>query len=84
MKILVIEDDAKTASLMHKGLSQEGFIVDTCSNGEDGLELAMSSPARSDGARCYAAETGWLGSSQANSPARYGDADLDADRARFR
>lgn len=43
MKILVIEDDAKTASLMHKGLSQEGFIVDTCSNGEDGLELAISS-----------------------------------------
>lgn len=43
MKILVIEDDAKTASLMHKGLSHEGFIVDTCSNGEDGLELAIAS-----------------------------------------
>lgn len=43
MKILVIEDDAKTASLMCKGLSHEGFIVDTCSNGEDGLELAIAS-----------------------------------------
>ncbi|NOT69967.1 MAG: heavy metal response regulator transcription factor [Hyphomicrobium sp.] len=43
MKILVIEDDAKAASLMSKGLTQEGFVVDTCNNGEDGLELAVSS-----------------------------------------
>ena len=38
MKILVVEDDPKTASLMLKGLSAEGFIVDVCNNGEDGLE----------------------------------------------
>lgn len=38
MKILVVEDDPKSASLLHKGLSTEGFLVDVCNNGEDGLE----------------------------------------------
>ena len=40
MKILVVEDDPKTAKLMLKGLSDEGFVVDVCNNGEDGLEQA--------------------------------------------
>jgi two-component system copper resistance phosphate regulon response regulator CusR len=42
MKLLVIEDDPKTAALMVKGLSSEGFVVDVCYNGEDGLEQAIS------------------------------------------
>lgn len=44
MRILVIEDDAKTASLMRTGLSQEGFDVDTCADGEDGLSRLATAP----------------------------------------
>lgn len=40
MKLLVIEDDAKTAALMQKGLAAEGFSVDVCENGTEGLALA--------------------------------------------
>jgi two-component system, OmpR family, copper resistance phosphate regulon response regulator CusR len=43
MKLLVIEDDPKTAALMSKGLSSEGFSVEVCLNGEEGLELALAS-----------------------------------------
>lgn len=42
MKLLIIEDDPTTAALMSKGLASEGFGVDVCSNGEDGLEQAVS------------------------------------------
>ena len=40
MKLLVIEDDPKTAALMRKGLASEGFSVEVCLNGEEGLEQA--------------------------------------------
>lgn len=39
MKILIIEDDHKIASFVQKGLQEEGFIVDTAHDGEDGLYL---------------------------------------------
>ncbi len=39
MKILLIEDDKKIASFVQKGLQEEGFIVDICDNGDDGLYL---------------------------------------------
>lgn len=39
MKLLVIEDDEKTASYIRKGLSESGFIVDLCADGEEGLYL---------------------------------------------
>ncbi len=42
MKILVIEDDAKTAALMRGGLEAEGFTVDVCEDGEAGLALSTS------------------------------------------
>lgn len=38
MKVLVIEDEAKTSAYLKKGLSEHGFVVDTCGNGELGLE----------------------------------------------
>ena len=41
MHILVIEDDAKTASYLQKGLSESGHSVDHASDGKDGLFLAM-------------------------------------------
>ena len=42
MKILVIEDEAKTARFLKKGLSEAGFVVDVASDGQDGLELAKN------------------------------------------
>lgn len=44
MRILVIEDDAKIASFIVKGLKQAGFAVDHANNGADGLHLAESAP----------------------------------------
>jgi two-component system copper resistance phosphate regulon response regulator CusR len=42
MKILVIEDEAKTAKFLKKGLGEAGFVVDVASDGLDGLELAKN------------------------------------------
>jgi two-component system, OmpR family, copper resistance phosphate regulon response regulator CusR len=41
MKILVIEDEAKTAKFLQKGLGEAGFIVDVAEDGLDGLHLAL-------------------------------------------
>ena len=41
MKILVIEDEIKLADYLHKGLTEEGFVVDVAHNGIDGLHLAV-------------------------------------------
>ena len=43
MKLLVVEDEPKTAQYLHKGLSENGFTVDVAPNGVDGLHLALSS-----------------------------------------
>lgn len=37
MRILIIEDDKKTASYLKKGLSENGYIVDITNDGRDGL-----------------------------------------------
>ena len=42
MKLLVIEDDPKTAALMRKGLTSEGFAVEVCADGEEGLHQALN------------------------------------------
>jgi two-component system OmpR family response regulator len=42
MRILVVEDDAKIAAFIIKGLAQAGFAVDHAADGEDGLHLALS------------------------------------------
>ena len=42
MKILLVEDDPKLASLVTKGLSARGFIVDHADNGGDGFTLATT------------------------------------------
>ena len=42
MRVLVVEDDLRTASFITKGLSQEGFVVDHAADGEEGLHLATS------------------------------------------
>lgn len=40
MRILIIEDERKTADYLKKGLTESGFVVDVAGNGEDGLFLA--------------------------------------------
>jgi two-component system, OmpR family, response regulator len=42
MRILVVEDDKKIASFVVKGLKEAGFAVDRADNGEDGLQMALS------------------------------------------
>jgi two-component system copper resistance phosphate regulon response regulator CusR len=41
MKILVIEDELKTANFLKKGLGEAGFVVDVARDGLDGLHLAQ-------------------------------------------
>lgn len=41
MRVLVIEDDAKTARTLLKGLEADRFAVDWARDGEDGLQLAI-------------------------------------------
>ncbi len=36
MRLLLIEDEAKTAAFVRKGLSEAGFVVDVCSTALDG------------------------------------------------
>jgi len=40
MKVLIVEDERKTAEYLRKGLSEHGFVVDVASGGESGLAMA--------------------------------------------
>jgi len=40
MKVLLIEDDVKTAAYVKRGLEEHGHVVDSAGNGRDGLFLA--------------------------------------------
>ena len=42
MRILVIEDDKKTSLYLRQGLAENGFTVDSASDGEEGLHLAQA------------------------------------------
>jgi two-component system phosphate regulon response regulator OmpR len=44
MRVLVIEDEKKTASFIRKALQAEGFAVDVCHRGDDALAAAAHSP----------------------------------------
>ena len=44
MRVLVVEDDTKIANFVIQGLKQAGFAVDHRTNGEDGLQLALTEP----------------------------------------
>ncbi len=41
MRILVIEDETKTAKFLKKGLGEAGFVVDVAGDGLEGLHLAQ-------------------------------------------
>ncbi|MBI5386902.1 MAG: heavy metal response regulator transcription factor [Verrucomicrobia bacterium] len=42
MRILIVEDERKTAAYLQKGLSESGFVVDVAHRGDDGLHLALT------------------------------------------
>src|SRR5438876_5846644 len=44
MRILVVEDEKKTASFIRKALQAEGFAVDVCHTGDDGWAAARLTP----------------------------------------
>jgi two-component system, OmpR family, response regulator len=44
MRILLVEDDAKIASFIAKGLKAAGYAVDHASDGMKGLHLALTEP----------------------------------------
>jgi two-component system copper resistance phosphate regulon response regulator CusR len=41
MKILVVEDEPKTLSILHKGLEESGFYVDTCNDGSSAIQMVL-------------------------------------------
>ncbi|MCQ4349012.1 heavy metal response regulator transcription factor [Pseudomonas stutzeri] len=43
MRILVVEDEAKTADYLGRGLSEDGFLVEVARDGLDGLHLIRES-----------------------------------------
>lgn len=42
MRILIVEDEHKTAAYLEKGLSENGYVVDCAYNGKDGEHLAVT------------------------------------------
>ncbi|WP_182511547.1 response regulator transcription factor [Rufibacter quisquiliarum] len=42
MKILIVEDEAKLASMLQRGLKEEGYQVSVAMTGSSGLEMAKS------------------------------------------
>lgn len=44
MRLLLVEDDAKTASFVLKGLRENSYAVDHAGDGEAGLHMASSEP----------------------------------------
>lgn len=42
MRVLVVEDEEKTAAYLQRGLEENGFVVDVASRGDDGLHMART------------------------------------------
>lgn len=43
MRLLIVEDDPKVAAALKKGLKEEGYAVDVCSDGEEAIAAARVS-----------------------------------------
>jgi DNA-binding response OmpR family regulator len=44
MRVLVVEDEKKTAAFVRKALQAEGFAVDVCGTGDDALAAVTATP----------------------------------------
>ncbi|NWE29519.1 heavy metal response regulator transcription factor [Pseudomonas gingeri] len=43
MRVLIIEDEEKTADYLHRGLTEQGYTIDLARDGVGGLHLALES-----------------------------------------
>ena len=43
MRVLIIEDEEKTADYLHRGLTEQGYTVDLARDGIEGLHLGLES-----------------------------------------
>ncbi len=43
VRVLIVEDEFKSAAYVRKGLSEHGYVADLAGNGEDSLHLAQNS-----------------------------------------
>src|SRR3546814_17315159 len=43
MRVLIIEDEEKTADYLRRGLTEQGYTVDVAPGGVEGLHLALES-----------------------------------------
>ncbi|WP_020649200.1 heavy metal response regulator transcription factor [Solimonas variicoloris] len=41
MKILIVEDESKTADYLQRGLTEQGYVVEVANNGPDGQHYAL-------------------------------------------
>jgi two-component system copper resistance phosphate regulon response regulator CusR len=41
MRLLIVEDEKKTADYLRKGLTENGYVVDVANRGPEGLDLAL-------------------------------------------
>lgn len=44
MRLLLVEDDTALRDILAKRLNQEGYAVDACGDGNEGMEYALSAP----------------------------------------
>ena len=44
MRILIVEDEPRLATVVRRGLQEQGYAVDIAHDGEDGLRLAEQEP----------------------------------------
>jgi two-component system OmpR family response regulator len=44
MRVLIVEDELKMASLVHRGLAEDGHAADVATNGEDAVWMAQAHP----------------------------------------
>jgi len=42
MRLLIVEDEKRTAEYLRKGLSENGYVVDTANDGDSGLAMALT------------------------------------------
>jgi DNA-binding response OmpR family regulator len=42
VNVLLVEDEAKIASFVKQGLTEQGFVVEHCSQGDEGYDLALN------------------------------------------
>ena len=54
MRILIVEDEKKTAAFVQKGLTEHGFVATSVSDGDEGLDVALT---RIPGVRWWAWNT---------------------------